>query len=167
MKTTPHKAVREYCLACVGATKAGGAFDCLSQICSLYPAHPFRGKPMPKSKRPPVDKSDPEWVALAAESDAEWANRQREADAKSRRRATKALIEQYCRHACQPGDTSDCGGTDCAFYPLRPWEGPGKQAKHKRSEAQIRRDCLATAASLVRRRKVPSEGQFTRKQAVA
>ncbi len=42
-----------------------------------------------------------------------------------RRRATKGLVVTYCRH-CQPGDTTDCGGDDCALFPWRPWQ-PGGQ----------------------------------------
>ncbi len=44
-----------------------------------------------------------------------------------RRRATKKLLADYCRH-CQPGDQSDCLHEDCALYEWRPWQ-PGGQPK--------------------------------------
>ncbi len=47
-----------------------------------------------------------------------------------RRRASKGLVVDYCRH-CQPGDQSDCGAEDCALYPWRPWQ-PGGQPKARR-----------------------------------
>ena len=34
--------VRRFCLDCLGASSARGAFDCQSRICPLYQASPFR-----------------------------------------------------------------------------------------------------------------------------
>ena len=55
-----------------------------------------------------------------------------------RRRATKALVVSYCRH-CQPGDTTDCQGADCALYPWRPWQPGGQPKVRTISESQKRR----------------------------
>jgi len=48
--TLPHKCplptisacIRRFCLDCLGANSARGAFDCQSSICPLYAASPFR-----------------------------------------------------------------------------------------------------------------------------
>jgi hypothetical protein len=94
--------VRRFCLDCLGATSARGAFDCQSRICPLYQSSPFRRV--------------------------------------GRRRATKGLLAAYCRH-CQPGDTTDCGGDDCALFPWRPWQ-PGGQPK-RRTVTEPQRSRLA------------------------
>lgn len=55
-----------------------------------------------------------------------------------RRRASKSLVVDYCRH-CQPGDRVDCEAADCALYAWRPWQ-PGGQPKVKTlSDAQKQR----------------------------
>ena len=91
--------IRRFCLACLGATSARGAFDCQSRTCPLYQASPFRH---------------------------------------GRRRATKGLVVDYCRH-CQPGDQSDCGADDCALYPWRPWQPGGQPKLRTLNESQKRR----------------------------
>jgi len=55
-----------------------------------------------------------------------------------RRRATKGLVAEYCRH-CQPGDQSDCGAEDCAIYPWRPWQPGGQPKVRIMTESQKRR----------------------------
>ena len=41
-RPTVTQAVKRFCLGCLGATSARGAFDCQSRICPLYQASPFR-----------------------------------------------------------------------------------------------------------------------------
>jgi len=41
-RLTVAQAVRRFCLACLGASSARGAFDCQSHICPLYATCPFR-----------------------------------------------------------------------------------------------------------------------------
>jgi len=92
--------VRRFCLDCLGASSARGAFDCQSRICPLYAASPFRQT--------------------------------------GRRRATKGLVAAYCRH-CQPGDITDCGGTDCALFVWRPWQSGGQPKMRGLTETQKQR----------------------------
>jgi hypothetical protein len=61
------------------------------------------------------------------------------------RRASKGLVSAYCRH-CQPGDTTDCGGDDCALFPWRPWQ-PGGQPKTRIVTGAQKRRLLAVGQS--------------------
>ena len=108
--------VWRFCLACVGATSGRGAFDCGSEVCPLRPASPFLGKPMPQNFRGPTYPGEPARVAKC--------------------RPSRKLIHAQCRQ-CQPGDHSDCAATDCALYPFRPWDGPGKADKRRPSAKQL------------------------------
>lgn len=63
-----------------------------------------------------------------------------------RRRATKGLVAEYCRH-CQPGDQSDCGGEECALYPWRPWQPGGQPKLRTLTESQKRRLLLIGQSS--------------------
>jgi len=108
--------IRRFCLDCLGATNGRGAFDCDSVVCQLRPASPFLGKPMPESFRPSAYVGEPAPLP--------------------KRRPSRRLIHAQCRQ-CQPGDTSDCLATDCALYPYRPWEGPGKIPGRRPSRKQL------------------------------
>jgi len=108
--------VRRFCLDCLGATNGRAAFDCGSEVCPLRPASPFLGKPMPVTMRTDDYSGEPDRVA--------------------KRRPSRALIHEQCRQ-CQPGDHSDCAAADCALYPFRPWNGPGKADRRKASPAQV------------------------------
>jgi len=108
--------IRRFCLACLGASSARGAFDCGSKVCPLRPASPFRGKPMAESFQGPSDPGEPPPVP--------------------KRRPSRKLIHAQCRQ-CQPGDITDCMATDCALYPYRPWEGPGKIPGRRPSRKQL------------------------------
>jgi hypothetical protein len=125
--------VRRFCLECVGASSARGAFDCLSGICPLYPANPFRGRTMPRS------------LMAYPELTEEERSAERRAASIPRRRPSIRLIHAYCRD-CQPGDRTDCGGP-CALYPFRPWDGPGKAPRPKRTEKQATQLASARARS--------------------
>ena len=114
--STPARAIRRFCLECVGASSGRAAFDCGSTICPLRPCSPFLGKPMPTSLRPPAYPGEPPPVA--------------------KRKPSRALIHAQCRQ-CQPGDRTDCEAADCALYPFRPWDGPGKAGKRRSSEKQL------------------------------
>ncbi len=113
---TVSSCLRRFCLDCLGATSARGAFDCGSQVCPLRPAYPFLGKPMRESFRPPTYTGEPPLVP--------------------RRRPSRKLIREQCRQ-CQPNDRDDCMATDCPLYPYRPWDGPGKAAKRRPSVKQL------------------------------
>jgi hypothetical protein len=108
--------LRRFCLDCLGAASGRAAFDCGSTACPLRPASPFLGKPMPEGFQGPSYSGEPPLVP--------------------RRRPSRSLVHAQCRQ-CQPGDTTDCVAEDCALYPFRPWDGPGKAAKRKRSEKQL------------------------------
>jgi len=117
-RPTVAKAVRGFCLACVGAVSARAAFDCGSTVCPLHPASPFLGRAMPVSMRVTDYQASEEPARVG------------------RRRPSRVLIHAQCRQ-CQPGDKTDCLGTDCALYPYRPWSGPGHAARRKASPAQV------------------------------
>ena len=107
--------IRRFCLDCLGASSARGAFDCTSVLCPLRPASPFLGKPMPEGFRGPSYPGEPLSVP--------------------KRRPSRGLIHAQCRQ-CQPGNTTDCMAIDCALYPFRPWLGPGHTTRRKASPAQ-------------------------------
>jgi hypothetical protein len=115
-RRTVSSCIRRSCLDCLGATSGRGAFDCGSTVCPLRPASPFLGKSMPESFRGPSYLGEPPLVA--------------------KRRPSRKLIHAQCRQ-CQPGDTADCEAEDCALYPYRPWDGPGKAGKRRPSEKQL------------------------------
>jgi len=117
-RPTAAQAIRHFCLACVGATSGRGAFDCGSTVCPLHPASPFLGRAMPVSMRVTDYQASEEPARVG------------------RRRPSRVLIHAQCRQ-CQPGDKTDCLGTDCALYPYRPWSGPGHAARRKASPAQV------------------------------
>ena len=133
-RPTVAQAIRRFCLECMGATTARAAFDCLSKICPLYLCAPFRGKAMPKSLSP---------GGVYAERDAA---RAKELASTPKRRPSLRLIHAQCRQ-CQPGDRTDCGGEDCALYPYRPWDGPGKVPRRKPTERQAAQLAAARARS--------------------
>lgn len=108
--------IRRFCLDCLGATNGRGAFDCGSEVCPLRPACPFLGKPMPDSFRGPSYLAEPPVVPKC--------------------RPSRRLIHDQCRQ-CQPGDNTDCEAEECALYPYRPWDGPGKAGRRRPSEKQL------------------------------
>ena len=121
MRPTP--ALRQFCLDCLGATTAGGAFDCLSRMCPLVHATPFRGKPMPVSKAPSCGctaRGDVTAEQACPECHDE-VTRMRENAGKPRVRVTAKTLTAFCRRECQVEDRRDCGAFDCAFYPYQPW----------------------------------------------
>ncbi len=126
--------IRRFCLECVGATGGRGAFDCGSTVCPLRPANPFLGKPMP--------------VTMGADYSSEPAR-------VARRRSSRKLIHAQC-YQCQPSDRTDCGATDCALYPFRPWDGPGKAGRRKASSAQ--REAAARGRESMRQKGSTSVG---------
>ena len=67
----------------------------------------------------------------------------------AKRRPSRNLIRAQCRQ-CQPGDLADCEAEACAFYPYRPWSGPGHAAKRKASVAQ--REAAARGREFMRQR---------------
>jgi hypothetical protein len=135
---TQARAIRRFCLDCVGATSGRGAFDCGDRVCPLHPASPFVGKAMPKHLRPPDYDGEPARVA--------------------KRRPSKALIHAQCRQ-CQPGDRTDCEAADCALYPFRPWDGPGKVPKRRLTEKELSQRRLAQSSRSFQARK--ARGQRT------
>jgi hypothetical protein len=142
-RPTVAQAIRRFCLECVGATSARGAFDCISDLCPLYPCMPFRGKAMPKSLSP---------GGIYAERDEA---RAKELASTPKRRPSLRLIHAQCRQ-CQPGDRTDCGGP-CALYPYRPWDGPGKAPRRKPTEKQAAQLASARARIPVRIAETPVE----------
>lgn len=54
----------------------------------------------------------------------------------AKRRPSRRLIHAQCRQ-CQPGDRTHCEAADCALYPYRPWDGPGKAPRRKLSEKRL------------------------------
>jgi len=131
-RPSPGAALRAFCLACLGATNARGGFDCGSTLCQLRPASPFLGKAMPESFRGPSYRGEPAPVP--------------------RRRPSRRLVHDQCRQ-CQPGDTTDCMAADCALYPFRPWDGPGKAPRRRLSEKELAQRRLAQSDPSFRARK--------------
>jgi len=159
---TVARAVRRFCLGCLGATTARAAFDCLSGMCPLYVCMPFRGKAMPKSLSPARFGESARNGRLAERE----AARAKELPGAPRRRPSKKLIGACCRH-CQPEDRSDCGATDCALHPYRPWEGPGKAPRRRVRVAAGSVAALARAnARSQERQSHDSEAQFSRRSRV-
>ena len=139
---TPGRASRQFCLECVGATSLRAAFDCLSQTCLLYAACPFWHRPMPVAMRPPDYTGEPQMLRP------------------KRRRPSRSLIRGYCR-TCQPGDRTDCQGTDCPLYPYRPWPGTGHAPKPERTAKQRAADTARGLALASRKTASPiAEGQY-------
>ncbi len=137
MSITPGKAIRSFCLSCIGASDASGAFDCLAVDgcgCGIYPAHPFRGKPMPRSKQPIVDGKIPEGVL------AEEARLKEIASQIPKSKPCASMIRTYCRDFCQPGDRIDCKEQDCSFYPWHPFRAcrTGKRVLSEKQLAALR-----------------------------
>lgn len=141
---TPGRAIRQFCLECVGADNSRAAFDCLSQICLLYAACPFWHKPMPVTMRPPDYDGEPE------------------IQRPKRQRPSCALIRAYCR-TCQPGDRTDCQGSECPLYPYRPWPGPGHAPRGEATENQKRAAARARAVRAQKAANACLEGQFAAK----
>jgi len=115
---TPGRAIRRFCMECVGAENSRAAFDCLSEVCLLYAACPFWHKPMPVTMRDPDHNGEPRIPRP------------------KRRRPSISLISGYCR-SCQPGDRTDCQGSECPLYPYRPWPGPGKAPRRRLSDKRL------------------------------
>ena len=160
---TPGQALRRFCLECEGATNAAAAFDCLSLICPLFEAMPFRGKPMPKS--------------MAVELEGEWAEWEveiaKKAEARPRRRVGGRMLSAYCRNVCQPEDRTDCGGLlnpgtpqehTCPLHAYHPYR-PGGPRKARRGVQVSSRSLEALASCRKRTRTAKtadSEGQYAR-----
>jgi hypothetical protein len=144
-KTSAAACIRRFCLECLGARSARDAFDCLSGQCPLYACVPFRGRTLPKHRRPVGGVSEEEEL------------RQEEMARLPKHRPSKKRVAAYCR-SCQPGDRSDCRAEDCPLYPYRPWPGPGHAPPPHRSERQ-RKAARAGLAAAARRRKPLTEGQ--------
>ena len=125
-KITPGKAIRAFCLACLGCTDASGAFDCLNVgkvTCGIYPAHPFRGKQMPVSKQPRVNGNIPERISQ------EESRLKEIAEKIPGRKASGRMIAAYCREQCQPEDRTDCRAVECPFYPWHPYQPGGRRKR--------------------------------------
>lgn len=82
------QALRQKCLDCLGATSARSAFDCISELCPVYPRHPFRGKPKPNTLQPA--EGTPHWETEQAER----VHRER-----PRQRPSKALVRAMCQRS--------------------------------------------------------------------
>ncbi len=128
-RPTVAQAVRHFCLACVGATSRRAAFDCGSTVCPLRPASSFLGKPMPVTMRADDYPGEPARVAKC--------------------RPSRKLIHAQC-YQCQPNDRTDCEAADCAMYPFRPWDGPGRADRRKATPAQ--REAAARGRETMRQR---------------
>jgi hypothetical protein len=126
---TPGRAIRQFCMECVGAENSRAAFDCLSQVCPLYAACPFWHKPMPVTMRDPDYDGEPDIPRP------------------QRRRPSRSLISAYCR-TCPPGDRTDCQSSECPLYPYRPWPGPGRVPRRVASASQRAAATKGTGASL-------------------
>ena len=101
---TLREAINRECAKCLGVSARGG-HDCLNADCPLYPAHPFRGRPLPTTHQPenyvyPAD--------LAGKLHKKV----------PKRRASKGLVRKMCR-ACLPG-RGKCTATDCSLYKWSP-----------------------------------------------
>jgi hypothetical protein len=140
---------------CLNATSARAAFDCLSRICVLYPAHPFRGKSLPKGLRVPEELYSPGTFDEERESMQICA-------ARPYQRASRKMIRQHCRD-CQPEDRTDCGASDCALYPYRPWPGPGHAPKREATDAQKGAAARARAVRAQKGTNACLEGQLAAK----
>ena len=101
------RAIRGHCLECLNATDTGGAHDCLSSLCPLYSANPFRGRLLPKTHRP-----------LVYDEVAEEARIARHHAKFARRIAGSATIKRMCRE-CACDSPEDCGKVTCALYQFR------------------------------------------------
>ena len=101
------RAIRAHCLECLGADATRYAHDCLSALCPLYPAHPFRGRPLPLKHRPHAHDLQAELDRIAAHN-ARFPKRQ----------AGASLILRMCRE-CNGESREDCGKTTCALYQYR------------------------------------------------
>lgn len=123
---SPARAVRQFCLECVGGGSGRNAFDCLSAFCPLYACMPFQGKPMPKHLAPPRDAAEPDGRGEQA------------VPSLPKRRPSKALVAAQCRD-CQPGDRTDCDAADCPLFPWRPWQPGGQPKLRAMAESQKRR----------------------------
>jgi hypothetical protein len=126
---TPGRAIRRFCMECVGAANSRAALDCLSEVCLLYAAGPFWHKAMPVTMRDPDYDGEPQ------------------IERPKRRRPSRSLILAFCR-SCQPGDRRDCQGSECPLYPYRPSPGPGKVPRRVASARQRAAAAKATVASL-------------------
>lgn len=139
---TPRECIRRECLNCLGATKTAQAHDCLSNLCPLYPAHPFRGRLIPAPQRPRDYDEAAEQARIAAHHKKH-----------PRRQPSKRIINLMCRQ-CQEG-RDDCGATHCGLYPWRPWQ-PGGQPKRELSETQ--RQARSEAMRRLNENRVPDDG---------
>jgi hypothetical protein len=136
---TPGQAIRQFCMECLCVASGRQAYDCLCvwpPACPLYPAHPFRGKPMPARIAPKVTGEAAEFIA------AEQAELEAIAAQIPRRRPSAALIRRRCRD-CYP-EGGDCEMPTCALYP---WNPRGKGMRPKRAMSAKQRE--AAAANLV------------------
>jgi len=125
MVMTPGQAIRKFCIECLVVPSVRQAYDCLcvsAPACPLYPAHPFRGKPMPKGIAPQVTGEAAEFIA------AEQAELEALAARIPRRRASGAIIRRRCRD-CYP-EGGDCEILTC---PLYAWNPRGQGTRPKRA----------------------------------
>lgn len=95
--------IRTHCLRCLSADSTRYAHDCLSSLCVLYPAHPFRGRPLHAKQRPEVHDPQAELERIAAHN-----------KRFPKRRAGSLLIKRMCRE-CNGNSPEKCGATDCAL----------------------------------------------------
>jgi hypothetical protein len=134
---TPGRAIRQFCMECLCVSSRRQAYDCLCvwpPACPLYPAHPFRGKPMPKGIAPQVTGEAAEFIA------AEIAELEAIAAQIPRQRPSARLIRRRCRD-CYP-EGGDCEMPTC---PLYPWNPRGKGVRPKRRASARQLGSLATA----------------------
>jgi len=138
-KQTVGQAVRAFCLACLGADRPAQAFDCISRVCPLYPAHPFRGKPMPKCRNP---NPSPQWELDQAEE---------VHGTRPKRRPSRAMIRKQCE-MCLPErkDQEYCEHDECHLFRYC-HRRPGGPVKAPRSAKQL----AAAGASLRKAQKSP------------
>jgi hypothetical protein len=156
---TARGALRAFCRECLGVEKGQAPFDCLSLLCPLYEAVPFRGRAMPKGKA---------WVDPDPDSDmAQWECEIKAlAEVRPRRRPSGRMLTRYCQHHCQPEDRTDCGGVlnpgepcehTCPLYPWHPYK-PGGPKRRVRSEKQREASRVAGRAGAVHLQNLRNQG---------
>ncbi len=142
-RISPGKALRLYCLACLGAKDSRAAFDCLTAQCALYCACPFRDKPMPKSFRPRVTEEAAERLIRAVAKQEEGYSRI------PKRRACASMLSRYCRNECQPGDRTDCKDDSCPLYAWHSYKSGGTMNRpiSQKKLTAVRQNLLGAVAS--------------------
>ena len=118
-KPTAGQSIRLMCLHCLGVTNGRGAYDCLNMSCALYPAHPFRDRPVSKAS---TYNEPPSETARAVVAHAEC----------PQKRASKRIIAEHCRK-CNTETIADCGKQECPLFYWRPMQAGGQPKRRKLS----------------------------------